>query len=103
MQAIDLEKFRISEKELLNKLGERRMNKEKEFVNGLLVKAPHVNAPPFIKVKLSLKRTDLIDWLSAKTGDWINLDVKEAKSGKWYAEVDTWEPAKSTTVDEMPF
>ena len=67
---------------------------DKEFVNGLIVKAPHENAPDFIKCGISIKRKDLGNWLRGKDDDWINLQVKVSKDGKWYAEVDNWKPEK---------
>lgn len=94
---------------------------EKEFVDGMIFKTPHEKAPDFIKAKMSIKRAELIAWLNTKSEDWINLNVKEAKSGKWYAEVDTWKPTKAAneaknhdanytlstdsamTTDEIPF
>lgn len=63
---------------------------EKKFVDGLLIKAPHEKAPDFVKCAISIKRKDLGNWLRSQTEDWINLDVKVAKSGQWYAEVNTW-------------
>lgn len=85
---------------------------EKQFVDGLLVKAPHEKAPEFVKCSISIKRKDLGNWLRAQTEEWINLDVKVAKSGKWYAEVNTWKkedkkpepkaPANDLN-DEIPF
>lgn len=65
---------------------------EVEFVDGLIVKQPHEKAPEFIKAKLSIKRADLGNWLRGKQDEWINIDIKESKSGKWYAEVDKWKP-----------
>ena len=66
--------------------------KEVEFVDGLIVKAPHDKTPDFVKCGISIKRENLINWLQSKQGDWINLQVKVGKSGKWYAEVDNWKP-----------
>ncbi len=63
-----------------------------EFVDGLIVKAPHEKAPDFVKCAISIKRKDLGNWLRGKDDDWINLQVKVGKSGKWYAEVDNWKP-----------
>ena len=68
------------------------MSDEKEFVNGLMVKRPHDNAPDFVKCAISIKRSDLINWLSDRTDDWINIQVKESRAGKYYAEVDKWKP-----------
>jgi len=64
-----------------------------EFVDGLIVKAPKDGAPDFVKCSISIKRKDLGNWLRNKDDDWINIDVKESKSGKWYAAVDNWKPA----------
>ena len=68
------------------------MTDNQEFVDGLLIKPPHANAPAFCKARISLKREALIAWLQAREGEWINLDVKESRGGKWYAAVDTWKP-----------
>jgi hypothetical protein len=67
-------------------------NKETEFVNGLIVKAPNENAPEYVKAKVSIKREELIAWLQAKSGEWINADVKVSQGGKWYVAVDDWKP-----------
>lgn len=69
------------------------MSEEIEFVDGLIVKAPHERAPSFVKAQISIKVEDLGKWLREKykaKEDWINIDVKEAKSGKWYAAVSNY-------------
>ena len=58
-----------------------------EFVDGLIVKEPREGSPDFIKMAISIKRKELIEWLKNKDDDWINLDVKENKAGKIYAAV----------------
>jgi hypothetical protein len=63
-----------------------------QFVDGFIPKLPHPNAPDFVKLRASIKRTDMIEWLKAQNADWVNLDIKEAKNGKLYAAVDTWVP-----------
>jgi len=73
---------------------------DKEFVDGLLVKAPRDNAPDFVKCSISIKRADLGNWLRAKNDEWINIDVKVGKSGKWYAEVNNWKPGNSAQPTE---
>jgi hypothetical protein len=88
---------------------------EIEFVDGLFVKVPSPKAP-FVKACLSIKVEDLGKWLRGKYkagNEWVNIDVKEAKSGKWYAAVSTFKPkAKDETKpagkfddfkDEIPF
>lgn len=66
-----------------------------EFVSGLLVKPPHEKAPDFVKARISIKVEDLGKWLRAKYKageEWVNVDVKESKGGKWYASVSTFKP-----------
>lgn len=82
-----------------------------EFVDGLIVKAPHAKAPSFVKASISIKVEDLGVWLRKKhkAGDvWVNIDVKESKNGKWYAAVSTFKPkgkAKDSAGDDsdIPF
>ncbi len=88
------------------------MSNEVEFVDGLIVKPPHERAPSYLKASISIKVADLGVWLRAKhkAGDeWVNIDVKEARSGKWYAAVSTYKakddkkPSKNTSDDDRPF
>lgn len=68
---------------------------EIEFVDGLIVKAPNPKAPDFVKASIAIKVEDLGKWLRAKYkagNEWVNIDVKEAKSGKWYAALSTYKP-----------
>jgi len=58
-----------------------------EFISGLVVKQPNTNAPSFVKAALSIKREELIAWLSARNDKWINADIKESRGGKWYVSV----------------
>lgn len=85
---------------------------DKEFVDGLIIKAPHERAPDFVKCSISIKRKDLGNWLRQRDEDWINLDVKESKQGKWYAEISTWKPEEKKEApaesggglpDDIPF
>lgn len=63
-----------------------------EFVDGLIIKAPREGAPDFVKGSISIKRAELIQWLQGKQDDWVNLDIKESRGGKWYAAVNDWKP-----------
>ena len=85
---------------------------DKEFVDGLIVKPPRDRAPDFVKGSISIKRKDLGNWLRGKDDDWINVDIKESKGGKWYAEVNDWKPEKQPEAasgaaedftDDIPF
>ena len=68
------------------------MANDLEFPKGIIVKAPRDGAPDFVKAAISIKRKELIEWLQEREGDWVNLDVKEAQSGHWYAAVNTFKP-----------
>ena len=59
--------------------------------------APHERAPDYVKAKLSIKRQELIAWLTAQDGEWINADIKVSAAGKWYAAVDDWKPNEGGT------
>jgi hypothetical protein len=81
-----------------------------EFIDGLSVKAPHTNAPDFVKAKIDIKREQMLKWLMNRDDEWINIDVKISKSGKWYASVDNWKPdpayqgsGAAGERDEIPF
>ena len=82
-----------------------------EFPDGMIVKAPHANAPDFVKASISIKVADLGKWLREKYKageEWINLDVKESKNGKWYASVSKFKPKEKSEKsdkddDTIPF
>lgn len=74
-----------------------------EFVNGLIVKAPREGAPEFVKAAVSIKVADMMAWLQGRyaAGDeWVNVDVKEARSGKWYAAVNTYKAKEAKPKTE---
>jgi hypothetical protein len=75
-----------------------------DFVNGLFAKAPNPKAPDFVKGSISIKRAEFMAWLDQQQGDWVNIDVKESKGGKWYAQVNDWKPEGTarTTQNEGP-
>jgi len=94
------------------------MSNETEFVDGLIVKPPHEKAPDFVKAQISIKVPELGQWLrdqyKAGNTEWVNLDVKVAKSGKWYAAVNTYKPKEKEAAkpaqksaadmdDDIPF
>ena len=65
---------------------------EKVFIPGLSAKKPHDRAPSFVKAKISIKVADLLEYLQAQDGEWINGDLKESQGGTFYIELDTWKP-----------
>ncbi len=71
------------------------MDNNIEFPQGIFAKAPHQNAPDFVKGKVSIKLDEAIAYLQSKAAqgeEWLTLDIKESRAGKWYASVDTWQP-----------
>jgi hypothetical protein len=90
------------------------MAEDKIFAEGFSFKR-NDNAPEFVVGKQSIKVDEAIAWLksNAKNG-WVNLDIKRAKGGNYYCELDTWESPKSNTgkkstptkkeeVNDLPF
>lgn len=92
------------------------MSDEKVFVDGMIVKR-YEKAPDFVICNLSLKGEELVPFMREHQKDgWINVQVKRSKGGKYYAELDTWEPkeqeqapapapapADSHPDDDIPF
>jgi predicted lipoprotein len=99
------------------------MSKETVFVDGMICKRKE-NAPDFVVCNISVKKSEMIPFLNAQSGDWVNVQVLKAKSGdKIYAKLDTWEPdpakvhadgtqqvrntlatkAEETFADDIPF
>lgn len=64
------------------------------FANGIIFKRSD-NAPEFVIGGLSIKKSEFIPFLEDQGGDWVNLQIKIAKSGKPYIAVDTWKPNSS--------
>jgi len=69
---------------------------DKQFVNGMFPSRPE-NAPDFIKMKISLKRDEFLEFMRTTTKEdvWINIDIKESRAGKLYAERNTWKKPES--------
>jgi hypothetical protein len=68
---------------------------DKEFPKGLIVKPPRDGSPDFVKMGISIKVAEFQEFLSTKQTEWINLDVKTSKEGKFYCEVNNWKPDAS--------
>lgn len=68
------------------------MTDEKIFADGFSFKR-NENAPDFVVGRLSIKVDEAIAFVKKyeKRG-WVNLNVKTARSGNIYVELDTYEP-----------
>lgn len=77
---------------------------EKVFADGFIFKR-NEKAPEFVIGRLSIKVEDAISFLKQhqKSG-WTNLDIKKARSGNYYIELDTYEPKTddSLVVQSQP-
>jgi len=75
---------------------------DQKFIQGLYVDAPRDGAPDFVKGSITFKRKELGNWLREQTDDWINIDVKESKEGKWYAALNDFKPDSSKKKASSP-
>jgi hypothetical protein len=74
-------------------------NEEKIFADGFSFKR-NENAPDFVIGRLSVKIEDGIPFLKEHAkGGWVNLSVKQARSGNYYIELDNFEPKKKDQAD----
>ena len=71
------------------------MENTKVFADGFIFKR-NETAPEFVIGGISVKVDEATKFLSvnAKNG-WVNLDVKQSKGGKYYMELNTFEPKSS--------
>ena len=69
------------------------MSQEKVFANGFSFKK-NASAPEFVVGKMSIKADEAVEFIqeNVKNG-WINIDIKQAKNGNYYCELDTYKPA----------
>ena len=70
------------------------MAEDKIFADGFTFKR-NENAPDFVVGRLSMKVEEAIAFMKQheKSG-WVNLNIKTARSGNHYVELDTYEPPK---------
>ena len=79
------------------------MSEDKEFIGGLYAKRTEKD---FIKCQISIKKDQFTNWykkqLENKEEQWINIDIKVNKDGKWYAEKNNWKPTpKKVASDKL--
>jgi hypothetical protein len=67
---------------------------EKIFADGFSFKR-NEKAPDFVVGRLSIKADDGVAFIRAnEKNGWINLNIKTARSGNYYVELDTYEPTQ---------
>lgn len=69
-------------------------NENKIFADGVMFKPPHEKAPDFIIGKLSVKLPNFTDFANKHVNErgWVNMEIKKNKDGKYYVELDTYQP-----------
>ena len=62
------------------------------FANGMIIKDRGA-APEYVIAKVSIKVEEFIQTLQEHSDNgWVNIEIKQAKSGKNYASIDKWKP-----------
>jgi hypothetical protein len=68
---------------------------EKIFADGFLFKR-NEKAPDFVVGRISIKVEDAVAFMKEhQKGGWVNLNVKTARSGNYYIDLDTYEPSNN--------
>jgi len=66
------------------------------FANGMIIKDRGA-APEYVIAKVSIKVDEFIQTLQEHSDNgWLNIEIKQAKSGKNYASIDKWKPNSCT-------
>ena len=75
---------------------------EKIFADGFIFKR-NEKAPDFVVGGISIKVEDAVAFLKKhdKNG-WVNLQVKNSQGGKYYMELDTFEPKQQQEMPNAP-
>tara|TARA_B100000530_G_C15906445_1_gene467562 strand:+ start:505 stop:762 length:258 start_codon:yes stop_codon:yes gene_type:complete len=74
------------------------MAKEILFLNSAVCKPLPENCPTWVKAKIGINIENLIEEIETLKeaghieNGWLNLEIKEGKSGKTYCSVNTWKP-----------
>ncbi len=73
-------------------------NTEKNFANGFIV-SRRDSAPDFVISNVAINVAEFTNWVNTHKNDkgWINLDIKQSKNGKYYAEHNNWQPTEASS------
>ena len=73
---------------------------EKIFADGFVFKR-NEKAPDFVVGRISIKVDEAIAFMNQhKKNGWVNLNVKTARSGNYYIDLDTFESKNESAVDK---
>jgi hypothetical protein len=75
---------------------------DKTFAEGIYFDLPREGAPDFVKGRMSFKVAEAVVFLQKHENNagYVNLDLKVGKSGKAYAELNTYVPTKPEGLKE---
>lgn len=75
---------------------------EKVFADGFVFKR-NEKAPDFVVGNISVKVEEATAFLKQHTKNgWVNLQVKNSQGGKYYIELDTFEPKQQAPAPAQP-
>lgn len=76
-----------------------------KFIDGLSVWEPSKNAPDFIICNLTVNVEKLTTFLQENKNEQggVRISVKKGKSGKYYAQLDTYQKSSLTTQQRPAF
>ena len=79
------------------------MSEEKIFADGFSFKKRE-NAPDFVVGRVSIKIEDAIPFLKENANEqgWLSLHINQARSGKYYMELDTFVPKSRQKTEATP-
>ena len=78
------------------------MSQDKIFADGFVFKR-NEKAPDFVVGNISVKVEEAVAFLKQHTKNgWVNLQVKNSQGGKYYMELDTFEPKVQQTPAQQP-
>ena len=73
---------------------------EKIFADGFSFKR-NEKAPDFVVGRLSMKGDEAVAFIRQhEKNGWVNLNIKTAKSGNYYVELDTYEPTTKPQAEQ---
>lgn len=78
------------------------MNDKEKFAEGIIVKKPNSKAPHFVIAQVGINMGNFIVWADkhSKKG-WVNITIKESKNGRFYAQIDAFEPHTHTFKEKI--
>ena len=78
------------------------MSQDKIFADGFVFKR-NEKAPDFVVGNISVKVEEAVAFLKQHTKNgWVNLQVKNSQGGKYYMELDTFEPKVQQSPAQQP-